>query len=278
MNVGGTVYNEGNPSGTETLMNGAGCDSVVTVALTFNATSTGNENYTGCAGDGYSVTVGGTLYNEGNPSGTETLMNGAGCDSVVTVALTFNGNTTGNETYNGCTGDGYSVTVGGTLYNEGNPSGTETLMNGAGCDSVVTVALTFNGTSTGNENYTGCIGDGYSVTVGGTTYNEGNPSGTETLVNGAGCDSVVTVALTFNATSTGNENYTGCTGDGYSVNVGGTIYNEGNPSGTETLMNGAGCDSVVTVALTFNATSTGNENYTGCAGDGYSVSVGGHHL
>ena len=145
--------------------------------LTFNATSTGNENYTGCAGDGYSVTVGGTLYNEGNPSGMETLMNSDGCDSVVTVALTFNALTTGNETYTGCTGDGYSVTVGGTLYNEGNPSGTEILVNGNGCDSTVTIALTYGANTVGSETYDGCQGDGYSVTVGGTLYNEGNPSG-----------------------------------------------------------------------------------------------------
>ena len=273
--VGPTTYNEGNPSGVEVLTNGDGCDSTVTVTLNFSANSTGSESYTGCTGDGYSVNVGGTLYNEGNPSGMETLVSGNGCDSVVTVTLTFNSPTTGNENYTGCAGDGYSVTVGGTLYNEGNPSGMETLTGANNCDSVVTVSLTFNANTTGNENYTGCAGDGYSVNVGGTIYNEGNPSGTETLMNGAGCDSVVTVALTFNANTTGNENYTGCTGDGYSVTVGGTLYNEGNPSGTETLMNGAGCDSVVTVALTFNGTSTGNENYTGCTGDGYSVTVGG---
>ena len=116
----------------------------------------------------------------------ETLVSASGCDSIVTVALNFDAPNTGSETYTGCTADGYSVVVNGTTYNEGNPSGTETLTNALGCDSVVTVALTFNATSTGNENYTGCAGDGYSVTVGGTLYNEGNPSGTETLVNGDG--------------------------------------------------------------------------------------------
>ena len=70
----------------------------------------------GCAGDGYSVTVNGTLYNEANASGSEVLTNAAGCDSTVTVSLTYNATSTGTETYTGCAGDGYSVTVNGTLY------------------------------------------------------------------------------------------------------------------------------------------------------------------
>ena len=67
-------------------------------------------------------------------------------------------------------------------------------------------------------------------------------------------------------------------GDGYSVTVGGTLYNEGNPSGMETLVAASGCDSIVTVALNFDAPSTGNETYTGCTADGYSVVVNGHNL
>ena len=98
--------------------------------------------------------------------------------------------------------------------------------------------------------------------VNGTTYDEANPTGTETLVSANGCDSVVTVNLTFGSTSSGVESYTGCTGDGYSVVVNGTTYDETNPAGSETLTNGAGCDSLVIVALQYNATSTGNENYT----------------
>ena len=47
----------------------------------------------------------------------------------------------------------------------------------------------------------------------------------------------------------------GCTGDGYSVTVNGTLYNEANASGSEVLTNAAGCDSTVTVTLTYNATS-----------------------
>ena len=53
----------------------AGCDSIVTIDLVFNNNTIGNENYIGCAGDGYAVVVNGVTYNESNPSGTEVLSN-----------------------------------------------------------------------------------------------------------------------------------------------------------------------------------------------------------
>jgi hypothetical protein len=72
--VNGTTYNEGNPTGTEILNNSSGCDSTVTINLSFAPSGTGTETYQGCQGDGYSVTVNGTIYNEGNPAGTEIFL------------------------------------------------------------------------------------------------------------------------------------------------------------------------------------------------------------
>ena len=246
------MYNETNPSGMETLMNVNGCDSVVTINLQFNNSVTGNEDYVGCEGDGYSVLVNGIIYNETNPSGMETLMSINGCDSVVTINLQFNNSVTGNENYVGCEGDGYSVLVNGTLYDELNPAGMETLMSINGCDSVVTINLQFNNSVTGNEDYVGCEGDGYNVLVNGILYDEFNPAGVETLTSSGGCDSVVVINLQYNTPNTGLETYSGCFNDGYSVTVNGVVYNETNPSGMETLMNVNGCDSVVTINLQFN--------------------------
>ncbi len=73
----------------ETLAAANGCDSVVTINLQFLPNTTGTEIYTGCAGDGYSVVVNGTTYNESNPTGMETLAAANGCDSVVTINLVF---------------------------------------------------------------------------------------------------------------------------------------------------------------------------------------------
>jgi nitrate reductase NapAB chaperone NapD len=125
----------------------------------------------------------------------------------------------------GCNGDGYTVTVNGNIYNEANPSGIETLNNINGCDSVVTIILTFNSSITGNENYIGCVGDGYSVDVNGTIYDEANPTGTETLAAVAGCDSVVSINLIFNSVLTGTDVQSAC--DSYTW-IDGNTYNSSN--------------------------------------------------
>ena len=227
--VNGVTYDESNPSGTQVLSNANGCDSTVTIDLTFNSSVTGSESYVGCAGDGYSVVVNGVTYDEGNPSGTETLTAVAGCDSIVTIDLVYNNNTTGTESYVGCAGDGYSVVVNGVTYDESNPSGTQVLSNANGCDSTVTIDLVYNSNTTGTESYVGCAGDGYSVVVNGVTYDESNPSGTQVLSNANGCDSTVTIDLVYNSNTTGTESYVGCAGDGYSVVVNGVTYDESNP-------------------------------------------------
>jgi hypothetical protein len=207
--VNGITYDEANPTGIDTLPGSNGCDSVVTITLNFVATTGGSETYVGCIGDGYSVVVNGTTYDETNPTGSETLTGGGGCDSVVTIDLVYNAPTTGTETYIGCMGDGYSVVVNGTTYDETNPTGIDTLTGSNGCDSIVTIDLIFNPLPTGSETYTGCMGDGYSVIVNGTTYDETNPTGTETITGGS-CDSLVTIDLQFNPATAGVETYTGC--------------------------------------------------------------------
>lgn len=217
----------------------------------------GTENYTGCAGDGYSVDVNGTTYNEANPTGTEVITGGSanGTDSTIVVTLVFNSESIGNENYVGEEGDGYAVTVNGNVYDQSNPTGTEVLANAAGCDSTVTIALVFNPVipGQGNENYLGCQGDNYSVLVNGTTYNEANPTGTEVIAGGAsnGLDSTVIVNLVFSPNTTGSVAYNGVSGDNYSVVVNGTTYNEANATGTEIFPNSFGCDSIVTVELVF---------------------------
>ena len=204
--VNGVTYDETNPMGTEVIPNGAvsGQDSTIFVTLVFSAESSGMASYTGDEGDGYSVNINGTTYNEANPTGTEIIANYLGCDSTVTINLIFNPVTPGegNENYTGCIGDNYQVVVNGTIYDEANPTGVEILVGGAsnGLDSTVNVNLIYYPNTTGNVDYTGEEGDGYSVNVNGVAYNEANPMGTEILNNYWGCDSTVTVNLVFENT------------------------------------------------------------------------------
>ena len=112
-----------------------------TLPLLFNVPpAAGTFTNASCQGSGFSTTIGGTTFNEGNPSGTAMITAGAanGCDSTVNVTLTFNAPpAAGIFTNTSCQGSGFSTTIGGTTYNEGNPSGTAMITAGAanGCDS-----------------------------------------------------------------------------------------------------------------------------------------------
>ena len=81
------TYTSSNFSATHTLTNAAGCDSIITLNLTINNSSTGTDTQTAC----YSYTwIDGNTYTSSNYTATHTLANATGCDSVVTLNLTIN--------------------------------------------------------------------------------------------------------------------------------------------------------------------------------------------
>ncbi len=94
-----------------------------------------------------------------------------------------------------------------------------------------------------------------NVVVNGTTYNAGNPSGTEVISNVGpnNCDSTVTVNLNILAVKTGTITQTICFGD--SIIVNGTTYNTTVTGATEVFTNiGPNmCDSTVTINLTVSS-------------------------
>ncbi len=150
-----------------------------------------------------------------------------------------------------CSGSGFEVSVGNSIFNEANPVGTVILTANNGCDSLVYVDLTFNEIYFDEINYMGCRGDGYSILVGNTLYDESNPSGVEVLMSQGNCDSTIVVDLFFHHAAYNEINYKGCKGDGYSLNVNLTEYSESNPSGIEIMQTADGCDSIIQISLIF---------------------------
>ncbi|MGB1204354.1 MAG: proprotein convertase P-domain-containing protein, partial [Chitinophagales bacterium] len=65
-----------------------------------------------------------------------------------------------------------------------------------------------------------------------------------------GCIGTESFVVNDGLNSTGNYDAQHCSGDGTTFNIGTDTYDEANPTGTTTLTNAAGCDSVVTVTLT----------------------------
>ncbi|MEZ4959442.1 MAG: gliding motility-associated C-terminal domain-containing protein [Saprospiraceae bacterium] len=222
---------------------------------------------------GSQVVVNGTIYNEANPTGSETFVGGSylGCDSTVNISLSFYPPAVLDLNETLCPGS--SLTVNGTVYNESNPTGTEILQNASanGCDSTINISLTFNSVVTGDLDPTLCPGG--SVTINGITYDDTNPSGSQTFPGGSylGCDSTLNISLSFYPPAIFNLNEMLCTGGSLTVN--GTLYDEANPSGTAVLPNASwhGCDSIVNVNLSFASEVVQNLNTTLCPGGAVTV-------
>lgn len=194
------TYDESNPQGMELLRGENGsCDTLVEIDLNFTTTVTVEEIYQGCLGDGYFIRINDNTYNESLPRGREFLTsNTGGCDTMININLFFEPAPNQNINYTGCTGDAFSVMVNGNRYDENNPKGVEVIPNSLGnCDSTITVDLVFNEQVSLVENYSGCQGDGYSVTFNGTIYNESNRTGMVVLPSQQTCDTLVVIALDF---------------------------------------------------------------------------------
>ena len=97
--------------------------------------------------------------------------------------------------------------IDGVTYTSSNNTATHTLTNSVGCDSVVTLDLTILNSTVGTDVITAC--DSYTW-IDGITYTNSNNAATHTLTNAVGCDSVVTLDLTINYTTTGTDVITAC--------------------------------------------------------------------
>jgi len=265
--VNGSVYDENRLNGIEVIegVNPAGCDSIITVSISFFPPAAGAFTETFCAGE--TVTIGGTTFNETNPSGTAILPNASvnGCDSSILVSLTFIQPVTTDLSPTLCPGE--TVVVNGNTYDENTPVGQETLVSALGCDSIVNIQLNFHPAPVNNIAQTLCEGE--QLVVNGMVYDQNNTAGTEIVAGGSanGCDSTIVVALQFAPPVTENLTLSLCSSEQIIVN--GTVYDQNNPGGTELIPGGSanGCDSTVIVALSFFPEPSTNLSPTLCNGE-----------
>ena len=258
----------------------------VDLTITVNAGSSSTHVVTECDtytwGDG--VTNGdGNVYTSSTNTPIFTIQTVNGCDSVITLDLTINNSSSSTHVVTECDtytwGDG--VTNGdGNVYTSSTNTPTFTVQTVNGCDSVITLDLTINNSSSSTHVVTECDtytwGDG--VTNGdGLTYTSSTntPTFTTTTVNG--CDSIITLDLTINYSSSSTDIQVHCDtytwGDGVTNGDGLTYTSSTNtPTFTTTTVNG--CDSIITLDLTITASPDpfAGANDTICEGLTYTLS------
>jgi hypothetical protein len=235
----GTNYTESGDF-QQTFPNANGCDSVVTLHLTINHAVTNEFSETACS----SFEWNSTTYTESGDY-VQTLQTVNGCDSVVTLHLTINTPTESNDTVTVC--DSYEWN--GTTYTEtGNYQVTLPNANANGCDSIANLFLTINHAVTGIDRQEACE---TFTWIDGNTYTESTDSTnapTFTLQNTEGCDSVVSLYLVVNHSTTSEVSAQMCSGVPYTYE--GETFTEAGTY-TVTLTNSHGCDSIVTLTITY---------------------------
>lgn len=276
--VNGQVFNESNPSGDVIFFDMAanGCDSIVTVNLTFGDASIYDVNEGLCEGE--QMIFNGIVYDESNLIGSDTIFGGSigGCDSIINVNLTLITSEVGEIEQMVCD-PLYEINVNGEIFDMQNTSGTVIIPSGSvnGCDSTVNVNLTFLDTATNIED--GSICPGEFIMVNGNTYDENMLTGTEVLIGQAanGCDSVINVNLNLLTIPEGLFSNTSCDPE-YDITINGNVYNMSNPIGTELIEGGAsnGCDSLVNIELAFDGiTASSTLSQPDCNNSSGSVSI-----
>lgn len=248
------------------------CDSIVTLNLYIRDTSAVTETKTYCRNELPVVWNGTTIpiTANSNPAyAIYTTTNMGGCDSIVKLNLVVR--------------DTFAVAVYDTtcrnefpfIWNSisiSNPVGNTTTAtyNGQsvfGCDSIVTLHLYVKDTSANTVNLTICsnqlpyLWNSISVTAGGSS------AAIYTTNNSVGCDSVVKLNLTVNNTSAFTQLMTKCSNQLPFVWNGVTVATGGPAAATYISLNSVGCDSITTLNLTVNNTSTYTDHDTICASE-----------
>ncbi|RYD98856.1 MAG: gliding motility-associated C-terminal domain-containing protein [Sphingobacteriales bacterium] len=133
----GATYTTSVTGITHTVVNPAGCDSIITLNLTVNPYLTGDRIVSICPNGSYWFN--GIEYSSAVSGIMDTVPNATGCDSVITLYLTVSPYNYADRFEVICEGD--SFVFNGTTYTHSVTGITDTINNPAGCDSIITFTL-----------------------------------------------------------------------------------------------------------------------------------------
>jgi hypothetical protein len=154
----------------------------------------------------------------------------------------FNQGTAGGTNTSVNTLTDFTSNYNGTLNNFALTGTTSNWLASGAVINQVNVSTTLNATDV----ITAC--DSY-IWRDGITYTSSNNTATFTVVSPLGCDSLITLDLTINNSTSSTDIQTGC--NSYTW-INGVTYTASNNTAKHILTNSAGCDSIISLDLTLN--------------------------
>ncbi|MCW5925027.1 MAG: gliding motility-associated C-terminal domain-containing protein [Saprospiraceae bacterium] len=234
-----------------------GCNALGESALLLGTCTSTSSSLTAGVCPGAFYNFNGTLIAPGQTQ-TFTLTGSNGCDSIVTVTVLGLPLLTSTLNVSVCPGALYDYN--GTLIAPGQ-SQAFNLSNAAGCDSIVTVVVSALPTSASALDFSTCTGTLYDYN--GTLIAPGETR-VFTLVNAAGCDSIVTVTVSESPSEYIVAQAFVCEGDSLLLDG---VWIQANSSHIFAYQNTFGCDSIVEVAVgTFGPLETSSLDTVICPG------------
>ena len=243
----------------KTLANAAGCDSMLTLVLIVKNNTVSTDTIKICPSqlpyswNGITCNNGGTF--------NKILINAAGCDSIATLVLIVKNNSASTDTIKICPSqlpfswNGITCNNGGTF--------NKILLNAAGCDSIATLVLIVKNNTVSTDTIKICPSQ-LPYSWNGITCNNGGTFN-KILVNTAGCDSMLTLVLIVKNNSASTDTIKICPSqlpfswNGITCNNSGTF--------NKTLVNAAGCDSMLTMVLIIKNNTASITNVSICSLD-----------
>jgi gliding motility-associated-like protein len=241
----------------DTLTTFQNCDSIITLTLTVNPTSSVAFTESICEGEVYSFN-GIILSDPGEYS--QILSNVYGCDSTVTLTLIVHPIQRTSLQVDICVGEAYDfigdfISVTGTYI--------KVLSTSFSCDSIVTLNLRVNDPSFTALDVTICSNETYSFN--GLILNQSGRY-VDTSKNVFNCDSVVVLDLRVNPIQTTNIQRTICAGESFDF-LGRIVTTTG--VYRDTLLTFQNCDSIIVLRLTVLPRTFSSVNADICNGDTY---------
>jgi len=249
-----------------------------------------SESATVCRGGSYTFPDGTTEANITLAMSHMSIIPGPSCDTLITTTVNVNATYSVYDTVAVCSGGTYTFPDAFVLSNITSPAfHTSTFQTIAGCDSLINTLVNVSQPSAFAETVELCGGGSYTFPDGSGQVISVQTVYVSTLINAAGCDSLVTTTVNVPPIYAMVDSASICSGDSFTFPDGATITNiTSTLIYTSALSSINGCDSVITTTVDIIGVDTmvamSNETLTANAsgamyqwldcGNGYAPMVG----